>query len=92
MVNPDQQRAAAEYLGEHYGVSQRRICRVMGRSRSILRYRQRRRADEPALNREIKRLARDIRVTDIGSSTPCWSGGGGRSTSNGCGGYGSTWG
>jgi putative transposase len=58
VVNPDQQRAAAEYLGEHYGVSQRRICRVMGRSRSILRYRRRRRADEPALNREIKRLAR----------------------------------
>ena len=30
----------------------------MGRSRSVLRYRRRHRADEPALNREIKRLAR----------------------------------
>ncbi len=30
----------------------------MGRSRSGLRYRRKRRADEPALNREIKRLAR----------------------------------
>ena len=58
MVTPDQQRAAADYLDERYGVSQRRICRVMGRSRSSLRYRRRRRADEPALNREIKRLAR----------------------------------
>ena len=58
MVNPDQQRAAADYLGEHYGVSQRRISRVLGRSRSILRYRRRHRPDEPALNREIKRLAR----------------------------------
>ena len=58
MVSPDQQRAAADYLGEQYGVSQRRICRVMGRSRSGLRYRRKRRADEPALNREIKRLAR----------------------------------
>ena len=30
----------------------------MGRSRSVLRYRRSRRADEPALSREIKRLAR----------------------------------
>jgi len=58
VVSPDQQRAAADYLGERYGVSQRRICRVMGRSRSGLRYRRKRRSDEPALNREIKRLAR----------------------------------
>jgi hypothetical protein len=34
------------------GVSQRRICRVMGRSRSGLRYRRKRRPDEPALNWE----------------------------------------
>ena len=58
MVTPDQQRAAADYLGERYGVSQRRICGVMGRSRSTLRYRRTRPADEPALTREIKRLAR----------------------------------
>jgi putative transposase len=57
-VSPDQQRAAADYLSERYGASQRRICGVMGRSRSVLRYRRRHRADEPALNREIKRLAR----------------------------------
>ena len=58
MVSPDQQRAAADYLDERYGVSQRRICRVMDRPRSGLRYRRKRRPDEPALNREIKRLAR----------------------------------
>ena len=58
MVSPDQQRAAADYLDERYGVSQRRICRVMGRPRSVLRYRRKRRPNEPALNREIKRLAR----------------------------------
>ena len=57
-MSPDQQRAAADYLGERYGISQRRICRVLGRSRSVLRYLCRNRADEPALNREIKRLAR----------------------------------
>jgi putative transposase len=58
VVSPDQQRAAADYLGERYGVSQRRICGVMGRSRSTLRYRRTHPADEPALTKEIKRLAR----------------------------------
>src|SRR5208337_4078893 len=58
VVSPDQQRAAADYLSEHYGISQRRICRVMGRSRSVLRYSRNYRADEPALERDMKRLAR----------------------------------
>lgn len=57
-MSPDQQRAAAGYLGEHYRVSQRRACRVMGRYRSTLRYRRGHRGDEPALTREIRRLAR----------------------------------
>ena len=57
-MTPDQQRAAADYLAERYGASQRRACRVMGRARSNLRYRRVRRDDEPALVREIKRLAR----------------------------------
>lgn len=57
-MTPDQQRAAADYLAERYGASQRRACRVMGRARSNLRYRRVRRADEPALVREVKRLAR----------------------------------
>jgi putative transposase len=58
VVTPDQQRAAAGFLGERYGVSERRAGRVLGRSRSTLRYRGRPGADEPALVREIKRLAR----------------------------------
>jgi transposase InsO family protein len=57
-VSPDQQRAAADYLGERYKISQRRISRVLGLSRSVLRYRPSRRADEQPLSREIKRLAR----------------------------------
>ena len=57
-MTPDQQRAAADYLAERYGASQRRASRVMCRARSSLRYRRVRRADEPALAREIKRLAR----------------------------------
>jgi putative transposase len=58
VVSPDQQRTAARYLGERYSVSQRRVCTVMGRSRSTLRYRRRQREDEPVLTKEIKRLAR----------------------------------
>lgn len=57
-MSPDQQRAAADYLGERYGVSQRRASRLMGRSRSTLRYRGKPADDEPALTREIRRLAR----------------------------------
>ena len=57
-MTPDQQRAAADYLAESYGISQRRACRVMGRSRSTLRYCRRQGSDEPALTRAIKRVAR----------------------------------
>lgn len=58
MVTADQQRAAAGYLGERYEVSKRRASRVIGRTRSTLRYRGRPGPDEPALTREIKRHAR----------------------------------
>ena len=58
VVSPDQQRAAADYLSERYGISQRRICRVLGRSWFGAAIPREHRADEPALNREIKRLAR----------------------------------
>jgi transposase InsO family protein len=58
VVTPDQQRAAAEYLAERYKISQRRAGRVIGRSRSTLRYDRKHRSDEPPLVQEIKRLAR----------------------------------
>jgi len=73
----------SDHLDERYGVSQRRICRILGRSRSGLRYRRKRRPDEPALNREIKRLARDILGTVPVESMPSWSESVGRSISNG---------
>lgn len=57
-MTPDQQRTASAYLIEEYGISQRRTCRVMGRSRSAVRYRRSSQPDEPPLTREIKRLAR----------------------------------
>jgi hypothetical protein len=58
VVSPDQQRAAAGYLGERSQIAQRRASRVMGRSRSTLRDGGKPGPDEPALTREIKRLAR----------------------------------
>ena len=53
-----QQRAAADYLRETYDVSERRASVLLGRARSTLRYRPRRRPDEGALVRAIQRLAR----------------------------------
>lgn len=53
-----QQRAAADYLGKTYQVSQRRASRVLGRARSTLRYRRRQRRGEEALIRALRRLAR----------------------------------
>ena len=58
MVTATQQRAAADYLGETFGVSQRRAGRILGRARSTLRYRRRQRSGEPALVRALRRLAR----------------------------------
>jgi putative transposase len=53
-----QQRGAAQYLRQEYAISQRRVTRVLGRPRSSLRYRRTVRADEEALLRAIRRLAR----------------------------------
>ena len=53
-----QQRAAADYLTEAYAVSQRRAGRVLGRSRSTLRYSGRQRQKDEPLIRAIRRLAR----------------------------------
>jgi putative transposase len=58
VVTPTQQRAAADYLVKTFAVSQRRVSRLMGRSRSTLRYQRQQRAGEDALVRAIRRLAR----------------------------------
>jgi putative transposase len=58
VVTPRQQRAAADFLSETYNISQRRVSRVLGRSRSTLRYQGRDRSAEKPLRREIQRLAR----------------------------------
>ena len=53
-----QQRAAADYLGKTYQVSQRRASRILDRARSTLRYRRRQRCGEEALIRALRRLAK----------------------------------
>lgn len=58
MVTATQQRAAADYLGQAYHVSQRRASRVLGRARSTLRYRRRQRCGEDTLIAALRRLAR----------------------------------
>ena len=57
-MTASQQRAAAEYLDEAYGASQRRASRVLCRARSTLRYQRRPRAGELRLLQAIRRLAR----------------------------------
>jgi putative transposase len=58
VVTATQQRSAADYLHEAYGISQRRASRVLGRARSTLRYRRRPRSGEAVLVRALQRLAR----------------------------------
>jgi transposase InsO family protein len=58
VVTPTQQRAAADYLREEYGITERRAGQVLDRARSTLRYCPRERDTEAPLIRAIKRLAR----------------------------------
>jgi putative transposase len=58
VVTPTQQRAAADYLCQTHGISQRRAGRLLGRARSTIRYRRRQRSGEDALIKAIRRLAR----------------------------------
>jgi putative transposase len=58
VVTPNQQRAAADYLVERFGLSQRRAGRLLDQARSTLRYRPQVKPDALALVRVIRRLAR----------------------------------
>jgi putative transposase len=57
-VSGPQQRSAAAYLKERFGVSERRAARALGRSRSTVRYRPRPRAAEVSFVRALRRLVR----------------------------------
>lgn len=57
-MTPTQQRAAADYLQQRHGLSQRRVCRLLGRARSTIRYRSTASVQDEPLVRAIRRLAR----------------------------------
>jgi putative transposase len=46
-----------QWVREHYSVSERRACRLVGIGRSTLRYRSHARADEPSLRQRLRELA-----------------------------------
>ena len=56
-MRPAAQRAMVQRVREHYSVSERRACRLVGIGRSTLRYRQRARSDEPSLRQRLRELA-----------------------------------
>ena len=47
----------AQWVQEHYGMSERRACRLVGIERSTLRYRSRPRPEEESLRRRLRELA-----------------------------------
>jgi len=57
-VSAGQRRACAGYLREAYQISERRISRILGCSRSTLRYQAADRSDDLPLVQAIRRLAR----------------------------------
>ena len=56
-MTPAGKRAAASYVQQHYGFSQRRACRLVGIGRSTMRYRVCSRGDDAALRRRLGELA-----------------------------------
>lgn len=58
MVTPVAKREAAEYLQAHFPVSERCACRLVGVSRSTVRYRRRSR-DDTSLVKRLRELARE---------------------------------
>ena len=56
-----QVRAAVDFLGEKYGVSERRASQLLDRPRSTIRYQPKQREEEQELIQAIRRLARKHR-------------------------------
>ena len=60
-MSPERRRRTAEEVRRRLGpdrVSERRVCKTLGQSRSTQRYVKRRRADEPKLLAEMRRISR----------------------------------
>lgn len=58
-MKPAQRRAAVASAQEQFGLSQRRVCRLVGCGRSTIRYQRRRRDDDDAMRTRLRELAAD---------------------------------
>ena len=58
-MTPAAKRAAASYVQQRFGFSERRTCRLIGLGRSTARYRARARGDDAGLRRRLGELARE---------------------------------
>ena len=56
-MRPAAQRAMVQRVQAHYGLSERRACRLVGIGRSTLRYRSRPRPEEESLRQRLRELA-----------------------------------
>ena len=56
-MRPAAQRAMVQRVQGHFGLSERRACRLVGIGRSTLRYRSRPRPEEESLKRRLRELA-----------------------------------
>jgi putative transposase len=56
-MRPAARRAMVQRVQAHYGLSERRACRLVGIGRSALRYRPRARADDQPLRQRLRELA-----------------------------------
>ena len=56
-MRPAAQRAMVQRVQAHYGLSERRACRLVGMGRSTQRYRPRARADDQPLRQRLRELA-----------------------------------
>jgi putative transposase len=56
-MRPAVRRAMVQRVQAHYGLSERRACRLVGIGRSTLRYRSRPRPEEESLKRRLRELA-----------------------------------
>lgn len=61
MVTSTQAKAAVDFLGEKFGISERRASLLLGRPRSTIRYQPKQREEEKELTQAICRFARKHR-------------------------------
>ena len=90
MVSPKAKRQAIRYVQDAWHYSERQACRVVGTSRSTVRYQARQWPDEALLRRRIRELANEHKSHGYVSSPHCYVVRAFSSTRNACTVYGKT--